>query len=329
MVSHRSASQEQYSMTTEKLQGLIPLEDQNQSGKLRPWKQKKAATELLACAYDQVDPDKAGRLRDCASQITFSVPEDGGRKTLRAANFCRVRLCPMCAWRRTLKITGQMNMILSAISDNDSGVSYIFTTFTLRNCSADQLADKLSQMSSGWNRLMGYKAIKAATLGAYRGTEITYNREADTYHPHYHVLFAVPELYFKKGDYIDHDGWVRLWRKAMRLDYDPVVDVRKVKGDTAEAVAEVAKYAVKEGDYLDPNDWDMTLQTVITLNGALAKRRFVAFTGVFREWHRKLHLDDAEDGDLIRTDTKDDLEGQALVTYAWNTGLRNYYIRAE
>lgn len=43
-----------------------------------------------------------------------------------------------------------------------------------------------------------------------------------------------------------------------KLDYDPVSDIRRVKAmsekQRAKAVAEVAKYTVKDGDYLTQDD---------------------------------------------------------------------------
>ena len=50
--------------------------------------------------------------------------------------------------------------------------------------------------------------------------------------------------YFDSG-YIKQKDWTALWRAALGVDYDPLVDVRNVKGGTAKAVAEVAKYPVK------------------------------------------------------------------------------------
>lgn len=56
--------------------------------------------EYLATAYDEIDQRVAERLRTCATRLIYGIGEDGKRR-LRAANFCRVRLCPICQWRRS------------------------------------------------------------------------------------------------------------------------------------------------------------------------------------------------------------------------------------
>ena len=66
---------------------------------------------------------------------------------------------------------------------------------------------------------------------------------------------------------------------------------------------------------------------VETLDYALQGRRLVSFSGIMKEWHKKLNLDDTEDGDLvhIETDRDEELESElTLETYAWNIGYMNY-----
>ena len=65
------------------------------------------------------------------------------------------------------------------------------------------------------------------------------------------------------------------------------------------AVCETTKYTVKNEDYILSNNWQLTLESVATLDKALANRRLVAFGGVMKEWHKKLNLDDEIDGKLI------------------------------
>lgn len=78
------------------------LSDKGRGGKERPWRAYKMANELLAMAYDDVDGKKADRLRACGKVLTFLVDEYG-KKKLTNAESCRVRLCPLCTWRRSLK----------------------------------------------------------------------------------------------------------------------------------------------------------------------------------------------------------------------------------
>lgn len=306
------------------------LKDLSGTGKERPWSEKKMANEYLAIAYDEVDINKARRLRDCATVLTFSVSEDN-KKRLTQANFCRIRLCPMCSWRRGLKIFGHTMAIMEEMK-KEKEWSYIFITFTIKNCVADELNSQIDKLMVSWNRLMGYTKIKKAIKGWYRGLEITHNiannsKDYDTFHPHFHCVFAVNKSYFtEKTQYISQKEWTSYFQKAMKIDYTPIVDVRKVNGDTAKAVAEVAKYAVKDSDYIIADDWELTISTVRLLDTALANRRLVAYGGKFKELHKKLNLDDEENGDLILNgiDSKEKEENISEVTYSWNIGYSQY-----
>lgn len=111
----------------------------------------------------------------------------------------------------------------------------------------------------------------------------------------------------------------------MRIDYDPVVNVKRVKGDTAKAVAEAAKYSVKASDIIIPDDWDLTVDALRTLDAALHQRRLVAFGGRLKEVHAALKLDDTENGDLVHTSNQDiSGEGWKRISFAWYSGYRQY-----
>lgn len=307
--------------------------DSSSTGRKLPWKEHKMANQLLASAYDEINISKALRLRECSSWLEFSVGSDG-KKKLTDANFCRVRLCPICSWRRGLKIFAHTTAILNAISGQNN-YSYIFVTLTIRNCVVGELNSLVDDMMTAWNRFAGYKAFKQAVKGWYRGLEITHNvdfasKDFNTFHPHFHCLMAVNKSYFTSSKYLSQENWTTLWSKAMRLDYIPVVDVRRVKGKTAAAVSEVAKYAVKTQDYIIPDDWDLTVDTVRILDEVLSNRRLVAYGGILKEWHKKLNLDDELNGDLVNLSSQDESIDEPVqkVYYSWNVGY-NQYIKTD
>lgn len=302
------------------------LHDESATGRERPWRTKKMANELLAMAYDDVDTHKAERLRGCADYLRYAVGPDG-RRRLVSANFCRVRLCPVCAWRRSLKCYVQCRQVMDALSREGRNYRYILVTLTIRNVSGDELGQALDRLTVAYNRLTKYAEIQRAVQGYYKGVEVTHNLTDDTYHPHIHALCAVKQSYFKGRDYLSHDRWAELWQRALKVDYAPIIDVRRCKGETAAAVAEVAKYAVKDADYIIPDDWDMTIDTVRLLDKVLNKRRFVGFGGALAEMHARLHLDDTEDGDLLHVDDDGgkDATPMAYIDYIWHTGYKQYY----
>ena len=307
------------------------LVDKSATGRERPWREKKMANQLLALAYDKVNEKKASRLRECGTFLAFNLREDGTKK-LTHMNSCRVRLCPLCAWRRSLKVHAHTVQILDAMQGE---YAYVFLTLTVRNCAGNQLASELDKLMAAWQRLTQRKAFRVAVKGWYRGLEVTHNvnplsASYDTFHPHFHCLLAVNKSYFTSRDYLSQPKWRALWRKAARLNYDPQVDVRRVKADKVDGVcAEVAKYAVKVSDVICFDDWDLTVDTVATLDKALDKRRFISFGGVFKEIHKQLNLDDVEQGDLVHeNDSELPDVSKDTVLYAWNTGY-NQYVRSK
>ena len=141
----------------------------------------------------------------------------------------------------------------------------------------------------------------------------------------------MPDSYFTGHDYMSQADWVLLWRKYLCVDYDPIVDVRLLRGKSG--VSEVSKYAAKPTDYLitddDYNiDTAQTDRSVAVLDSALHKRRLVAYGGEFKRLHKALDLDDAETGNLVHTDNdsvRADV-GQALYIYHWHVGYKRYVL---
>ena len=70
-------------------------------------------------------------LEECGNNLLFSV-SDKNEKRLKGANFCRIRTCPMCNWRKSLKLFGQMSKITDRIMEQDKSTRFIFATFTIK-----------------------------------------------------------------------------------------------------------------------------------------------------------------------------------------------------
>lgn len=314
-----------------------PLRDISASGRARPWAEHRASAELLAWAYEGLRPEKAARLRTCAPRLLYEMrPNDDGstQMQLHTAWFCRVRLCPVCQWRRSLKIYGQATQVIEAIDrDAPNKYAWIMLTLTVRNVPGDALSCALDDMAASWHRLLKLDAWNHVVLGTMRSTEVTHNLDLsspnyNTYHPHYHVLLCVRKSYFRSRYYLSKNAWASLWQRAARLPYKPQIWVTRVRGDSAAALAEVAKYASKPGDYVLPDDLDMMQSTVQILDTALHRRRLLAWTGILKSMHAKLGLDDAENGDLVHTDTQaadDEAAMHVLQAYAWLPGYRQYF----
>lgn len=291
----------------------------------RPWGRHKMINSALANLYDFIDPKKAERLRKCADFVQFRILADGSKK-LDKANFCRVRLCPMCQWRRGLKTFSQISQCFDYFAREKLNYKFVLLTLTVRNCAADELKESLDSMQAAWNRFRQQKAFKQAFKGVFKSWEITHNLRDNSFHPHYHIICAVAPSYFKSRYYLSHEKLVAMWRKAARLDYDPQVDVRRIKGDSAGAIAEVAKYAVKPSDYIFADDIDYSIEVIRLLDKVLDNRRFLSFCGCFKDAQIALKLDDIENGDLVHLDDDSaaDDDNSKVVSFAWISGYNRY-----
>lgn len=364
-----------YLVDTQTRELIEILSDKSSSGKERPWRKHKIENMTVEQAYrglaecgSETDywTKKSERLQSCGMHLWFNIFSDGNggeKMKIKHAESCRVRLCPLCTWRRSIKIHTHMRKILEHMQEENK-YQYILVTLTVPNVPGDKLNDKLNELMKAWNRLQTYKRYKTAVKGWYRGLEISHNVQKwqgkwvktkngkqrfvmffdengnkipnlfyDTYHPHFHCIMAVNKSYFDDKQYIPQAEWLEMWRKATRDNSITQVDVRKVKPkkgadptDIIGAVCEVTKYTVKNGDYILPKDWNMTLSSVEVLDKALANRRLVAFGGVMKEWHKKLNLDDEVDGDLI--EDGEDINGELIGERCaiWYVGYQQYGI---
>lgn len=313
------------------------LNDISDNGKSNPWREKKMANEKLSDVYEYVNKRKAERLRECGQILTFKV-YDNGKKKLDHMNSCRVRLCPLCAWRRSLKAFSNSMKITDYLQEKKE-YRYLFITLTVKNCKAEELSQVLNNMFTGLNRLLQLKIIKSAWKGFYRGLEITYNKNADTFHPHFHFLVAVNPSYFKSKFYISQKKLQEIWAQSLRLEYLPICNIKAVKIteeknvsaeqkriEMRKALAEISKYAVKDKEYIYQNDLELSVKVVKVLDEVLKDRRLIAYGGIMKEAKKKLQLEDEENGDLTHiTDdilTKDEIYN--IVMYSWSTGLKEF-----
>lgn len=301
------------------------------------WEDYKTSNVELSESFERIfkntDSTKPKRCLDCGTELIFKYFQDDTLK-LYNANFCKIRLCPMCSWRKSLKIFGQVSKIFDEM-EKEKEYEYLFLSLTMKNCSPNELKNDISHILKSFKRMTRYKEFDNAILGSFRSLEVTYNQKTNEFHPHLHVLLVVSNSYFSGYQYIKQKQWVDLWKKALGVDYKPMVDIRKIHNSNSKVIAEVSKYAVKSSDIIikDANgviDVAKTDIVVKTLDEALAYRRLIAFGGLMKKIHNKLNFDDLENGDLVNTDIEDDTIRQdvfELVTYIWDNKDKNYYAK--
>lgn len=298
------------------------------NGKSQPWLPKKIRSLRVADSFQRLGYDKkAMRVRFCGSALAFIKNLETGERKLQNADFCKERLCPMCQWRKSLKVFHQVSKVMDRAEKENKNLVPLFLTLTLRNCSAVELSGTLDNIFKAWKNIVDHRKIRKIIVGWFRALEITYNRETDSFHPHIHAIILVEKEYFKGKDYMETIDWVQMWRTALKLDYDPICDIRKVKNGKGKhkAVAEVAKYTLKDIEFVT-DDKELTDKLVQILSTSLHGRRLFAFGGLLKKIAKEIGIEEIAAGDLVHVDGETIREDIATVleVYRWNFGLANY-----
>lgn len=255
------------------------------------------------------------RVSECASFLEFSLTSDS--KRLSKANFCKDRLCPMCSWRRSLKVFGQVSQIVDSLS---SSYEFVFLTLTVRNVKADRLSSEIDKLFFIWREIRKSSFYKSSYYGDVRVLEVTYNSERNDYHPHLHIILAVDFQYFRGKNYKKHSDWLSFWQDSYG---DPNITQVNIQSflNREKGVAETAKYTIKYKDFPD--------HVVAVLFDSLFKRRLLSFSGCFYKERQKLKFDDAIDGDLVNVDNISNPElATVVLRFKWGVGVGYYSVNS-
>jgi plasmid rolling circle replication initiator protein Rep len=298
-----------------------------------PWDSHRADADEVARIYASHPEfnNLSGRVSQCSLLLGFAWaadPQDAHAQTLklREARFCRVRHCPICQWRRSLMWLARFQQALPGLVKAHPTARFVFLTLTQKNVPVDALRAALRGMNKGWARLSERKVFDGGVLGWIRTTEVTRGKDGPGMaHPHFHVLLMVRSNYFSKH-YVKQADWVTAWRKALRIDYDPVVDVRAVKtpkripaevnvNGLLGAVRETLKYSVKPADMKAEVAW------FLEITRQLRKLRFIASGGLLKD---VLRPDDETEQELLLLREAEQSDERASVFFDWNRPVRRY-----
>jgi plasmid rolling circle replication initiator protein Rep len=197
---------------------------------------------------------------------------------LHRSNNCDNRFCPICAWKKSRKNALKISVLMQYLRV-EKNKDFVFLTLTGPNVKADELDDEIKHYNKSFQRLMQRKEVKNAVRGYVRKLEVTYNKDRDDYHPHFHVILVVDKQYFNnKNQYIKRDRWLELWQKSTKNNLITQVDVRKVKvTDNKKEVSEIAKYSAKDSDYLEDE------KVFDTFYKSLSGKRLIVYSGLFKD----------------------------------------------
>ena len=250
----------------------------------------------------------------CATNVWMR--KDG---TVASVNSCRNRFCAICNWRAARKRYCYTYRAMELI-DAEGKYSYLFLTMTMRNCQDWELSKTLSDIMAAVNRMQSTRKWKKRVKGYIRQTEITYNDEKDTYHPHLHYIVAVPKEYFTDESlYMQTWEWRELWERSMRLDYYSQFKIDAIggwsEGRMVHEVCEISKYQIKLSSVVESGK----RYPVQIISNAIRGRRMVAYGGIYAEINRQL-----------RNADKENAEDEVKATlYEYDGNARDYEQRQE
>ncbi len=292
------------------------------SAKDQTWEKHRANADIVyhyyAGALTGCFNRYAQRVSACAEWLEFRLvpePSEGLLKLkLSDARFCRVRHCPVCQWRRSLMWKAKAYKILPHVVADYPKYRWIFITLTVKNCQIEELRATLDGINRAFKRLTELKAWPAK--GWVKSVEVTKGRDGISAHPHLHILAMVAPSYFSHG-YLSKVKWVGLWQQCLRIDYEPILDIRAIakQHDPKVIIPEILKYQVKEPDLVANREW------FLELTRQLHNTRAVAIGGVLRKYMQEL---EEEPEDLIGKDEETDEIDEGSLSFRWQRESKKY-----
>ena len=294
-------------------------------------RKKKLAAKKIAFYYGEMGEEKKAKAAaECSNYLQWTVRMDG-TKRLTGANFCRLRMCPMCSWYLAKKRTRDLMKTLN--EPEHRGKRLIFITLTVKNCKGEELKDTINMMYKALRSLTQKdKFLEKRTLGMVKKLEVTYNHETDEYHPHFHILCEVEPSYFNNPNlYVTHDILQKRWKRLCKLDYDPIVGIQTPKTKEATemlnseavegAVKDVCKYMAKDVDYA------FSLETFKIFDEALRGRRLYTPTGSIKKTMARLKMDEDSLDDNEDEQAVPDNPDVLTFTLRWHVNLYNVEVK--
>ena len=218
--------------------------------------------------------EKAEKLSNCANYI--GITEINGILKIVKADFCRERICQVCAWRRQAKFVSQTLPILEVMQKD---YRFIFVTLTIKNVKYNKLRNAVDVLMKGYDRFLKRKKIKESFKGVIRSLELTYNAIKDEFHPHLHLLCAVDKDYYNNPKkYITQDELSCTWQEVCNRNYKPICHIESVENNER-ACIETIKYSLK------PSKYNEALRAFLYI---LKGRRLVSFSGKFAKLRKTL-----------------------------------------
>jgi plasmid rolling circle replication initiator protein Rep len=290
----------------------------------KPWDNHRDKADIVSSYYEADFENYSLQIERCAQLLLFGSRLDvQGQRTIRlkSAFFCRVRNCPVCQWRRSLMWKARLGTALPLIERDYPKAAWLHLTLTVRNCEITNLRDTIKLMNSAWKRLSELKKFPA--VGFFKSLEVTRGKDGSA-HPHFHILMMVSSSYFQGANYIKQDKWIEMWKKALRIDYDPGAHIKRVNTifdlDKFNTISEIAKYTVKADDLTADREW------LVEYTKQIHKLRAISLGGILKQY---LSEEEATNEELVLGESADELNELTAPYYlaSWDKPDRRYTVR--
>ncbi|PPI78613.1 hypothetical protein DXI23_19585 [Marinobacter flavimaris] len=218
------------------------------------------------------------RISECAKIIRSYNSSSGG--VFLDPLYCKHPHCPQCQKNNAKKYRSQIHHLLDEYPELLLG-NWMFLTLTVRNCDVDDLGSTIDSMTDALDRLKRRKFWKKYVLGGIRFLEVTERqRDRETVHPHFHILLLVRPSMFAGNNYVSTNLWAKHWQKALSAHYEPMVHVKRFKGDPSEMRSRIVSHA---GYSLKPRTKVLDRRRFLVLTDQMRNRNRVRSFGVVRK----------------------------------------------
>lgn len=303
------------------------------------WRTHREEAQRVAEKMHIISEGRAQRMKECGTLLDVVYCNDCDSYSVRSANLCRDRFCPVCNWRLSLQRYVNMNTLFTELYMAYPDIVVSFVTLTVKSCKVDELSTTMDRMSKAWHNLLCRRPLKRIIKGTAKSVEVTYNEKTKEFHPHYHILIAW-ESPDKRIAETNSKEFIANWLscclknnlvaniKAQNAKsvFGEVIDFNgEQKPSMARAVAEVFKYAFKSKQ-LD----DMPLTIFRKFAQEFSGKRLVSFTGIIAEYAKVMKID-TEKVDADETITICNHCGSVnldKMLYEWSFG-ESAYIRKD
>lgn len=262
------------------------------NGKLKKSYERLNKINIKDKPIKKITGKKIARVEMCNCKFTALTDIKFSKSKIVKTIKCKDKFCPICQKIKSTKDGLSIQTMYDYVKDT-TNYKYLFLTLTAPNILGEELKKELEDYVKAFKRFLLLKDIQKINKGYISKLEITYNLEKNNYHPHYHLLMAVPSYYFDNSKYyINHSKWLSLWQKAKRDITITQVYVEKVKNKNnsgiSSEVQELAKYIGKDSDFL------IDLKVFETFYNETYKKRFYKYGGIFKDAMKKFKAGELE-----------------------------------